>query len=42
MRGFRYVYASGSVFGVVGLVVALALVAGNLGSNSLHLSRQAR
>jgi hypothetical protein len=37
-RPFRYVYACGAVVGVVGMFAAVALVAGNLGSNSLHLA----
>ena len=36
-RIFRALYACGAAFGAVGLVVALALLAANFGSNTLHL-----
>ena len=34
---FRCLYAAGAVFGIVGLFVALALLAANLAANTLHL-----
>jgi hypothetical protein len=38
-RGFRVVYACGAVFGVAGLVIAMAMLAANLGSNVMHIAR---
>jgi hypothetical protein len=36
------VYACGGAFGVVGMFAAVALVAGNLASNALHLAHRLR
>jgi hypothetical protein len=41
-RSLRYVYACGGAFGVVGMFAAVALVAGNLASNALHLAHRLR